>query len=160
MTSQAFGWVYKIHGVVCITTITTHICQASTAPTHIWGQFSICVCVSCILGHSSLHTIHLLIHILHPPISFKLFNIPMAFHLLNQKLQKQFQLHPNFPWKFKNQSLLHSAGAATASYLFILVGVGGFQAQGGLGGEELGLGERTKNKDIHIFWGGIQVWGP
>jgi hypothetical protein len=40
-----------------------------------------------------------------------------------------------------------------ATYLFTLVGVGGSQAQGGLGKEELGLGERSEHKDIHSLRG-------
>ena len=76
----------------------------------------------------------------------------MVFCLQNQKLQKQFQLHLNFLWKFKNQSLQHDAHAA-ATYLFTLVAVRGSQAQGGLGEEELGLGERSEHKDIHSLGG-------
>jgi hypothetical protein len=77
----------------------------------------------------------------------------MAFHLLNENYKNYSNCIPTSPGNFKN---LPNAHAAITSYLFILVRVRDFQAQGDLGGEELGLKERTENKDIHIFWGGFK----
>ena len=77
----------------------------------------------------------------------------MVFCLLNQKLQKQFRLHPDCLQKFVNQNLLHNACAATTSYLpTLLVEVRGLLApEEGLGGElELGGRVGIVNTDIHI----------
>jgi hypothetical protein len=80
----------------------------------------------------------------------------VVFRLLNQKLQKQFQLHPDCLWKFKNQYLLHNACAATTSYPFtLLVEVRGLPApEGDLGGElELGGRVGIVDMDVHISVG-------
>ena len=77
----------------------------------------------------------------------------MVFRLLNKKLQKQFQLHPDCLQKFINQNLLHNVCVATTSYLpTLLVEVRGLPApEEGLGGElELGGRVGIVNMDIHI----------
>jgi hypothetical protein len=78
----------------------------------------------------------------------------MVFHLLNQKLQKQFRFHHNFPQKFKNQYLSHNVCVAATSYPFIIpIEVGGLRvSEGGLGGEsELGRRVGIMDVDIHIY---------
>ena len=120
LTLRVISWVpnraHKTHGAV--STTTTVMCTLHKCTTHIrvWNHLNFFICVH---GDSSLshlllknHNIHNYIHIHHQHLWFKPFNTPMVFFLLNQKLQKQFWLHPDCLQKFINQNLLHNVCAA------------------------------------------------
>ena len=166
MISWVSNRVRGTHGAASIT-VAVAFTRLGITHSHLQNNFSphlthIPICIHAIHfhihihirihGHNSIHTFsQILQHNFNQLfIYFKLFNIPVVFHLPNRKLQKQFRLHHNFPQKFKNQYLSRNVCVAATSCPFIIpIEVGA--PEGGLGGElELGRRVGIMDVDIHI----------
>jgi hypothetical protein len=165
--SQVSDRAHETHGAASITVTITFI-RLGITRSHLQNNFSphlthIPICIRAIRfhihirirSHKSIHTFsHILCHSFNQLfIYFKLFNIPVVYHLPNRKLQKHFRLLCDFQQKLKSKYLSHNVRAAATCHTFIIpIEVGGPRApEEGLGGEsELGGRVGIVDADVHI----------